>query len=250
MARDKKTPPSGPNNGYLISFGDTMTALLAFFIVLNSLAKEQTGAKLYAGTGSFIRAMESMGLPGMFPKEGSSQPFQMEHTAPHYVVPDPENGPPDHNPLGPDDDGDTARVVDYEQESFHRFLLELRRLNTLEPLENVTGAVSFDVLGTLAHEQTTMPEEMRSMLNLLGPQLRRAQCELEITVWATTPSPSAWMRSIRQANELREAAGGALHLNQETLERVRAVGRTWISSDLQRPAVTLTLRTLSPPFSR
>ena len=37
MARCKENCPSGPNNAYLISFGDTMTALLAFFIVLNSL---------------------------------------------------------------------------------------------------------------------------------------------------------------------------------------------------------------------
>ena len=52
MARKQKAPGAGPNMAYLMSFGDTMTTLLAFFIVLNSLAKEQTGAKLYAGTGS------------------------------------------------------------------------------------------------------------------------------------------------------------------------------------------------------
>ena len=51
MARKKKLPEP-PSKAYLISFGDTMTALLAFFIVLNSLAQEQTGAKLHAGTGS------------------------------------------------------------------------------------------------------------------------------------------------------------------------------------------------------
>ena len=55
MAKKQKRVPSGPSNAYLVSFGDTMTALLAFFIVLNSLATEQTGANLYSGTGSFVQ---------------------------------------------------------------------------------------------------------------------------------------------------------------------------------------------------
>ena len=38
MVKRKKIAPTGASNAYLISFGDTMTALLAFFIVLNSLA--------------------------------------------------------------------------------------------------------------------------------------------------------------------------------------------------------------------
>ena len=73
MARKKKPQSDGPSQAYLISFGDTMTALLAFFIVMNSLAEEQTGAKLYSGTGSFIRAVRTMGMPGMFPSDKSSR---------------------------------------------------------------------------------------------------------------------------------------------------------------------------------
>jgi hypothetical protein len=59
-----KNCPSGPNNSYLISFGDTMTALLAFFIILNTLAEEQTGANLHAGTGSFMDTVDKFGLAG------------------------------------------------------------------------------------------------------------------------------------------------------------------------------------------
>ena len=64
MAKKKKLEPSVPSKAYLVSFGDTMTALLAFFIVLNSLAKEQTGANMYSGTGSFVSAFSNSGLPG------------------------------------------------------------------------------------------------------------------------------------------------------------------------------------------
>ncbi|MCP4857370.1 MAG: hypothetical protein GY903_23045, partial [Fuerstiella sp.] len=59
MARcENNCEPPGPNQSYLISFGDTMTALLAFFIILNTLAEEQTGANLHAGTGSFMESVD------------------------------------------------------------------------------------------------------------------------------------------------------------------------------------------------
>ena len=66
MAKKQKPEMDGPSNAYLMSFGDTMTTLLAFFIVLNSLAAEQTGANLHSGTGSFIQTTRSMGLAGTF----------------------------------------------------------------------------------------------------------------------------------------------------------------------------------------
>ena len=71
MAKKKKAPPSGPSKAYLVSFGDTMTALLAFFIVINSLAQEQTGANLYSGTGSFVSAIGAIGFAGAAPSDRS-----------------------------------------------------------------------------------------------------------------------------------------------------------------------------------
>ena len=62
MKRIKDQVVSGINKSYLVSFGDTMTALLAFFIVLNSLAEDQTGANLHSGTGSFAVAISGYGV--------------------------------------------------------------------------------------------------------------------------------------------------------------------------------------------
>jgi len=242
VARKEKAPPSGPNNGYLISFGDTMTALLAFFIVLNSLAKEQTGAKLYAGTGSFIRAMESMGMPGLFSKNVSAQIVQMDSTAPHYVVADPNQGEPELNPTGPDDERDFSRIVDREEEQFHRFLLELRRFNELQPLPEMRGEIAFDILGSLPSDGPMMPSELREALNGIGPYLRRQNYEVEITVWATTPSQTAWTRAVEQSQTLRQETQRYLGLNDDQMGQIRGVGRTWISSDIKRPAVSLTVR--------
>ena len=83
----KRKPSSKPSKSYMISFGDTMTAMLAFFIVLNTLAKEQTGADLHTGTGSFIAAVNSMGLPGMMTSSSSKHILQKKRYVKKVILP-------------------------------------------------------------------------------------------------------------------------------------------------------------------
>ena len=90
MSRKKKAPPAPPSKAYLVSFGDTMTALLAFFIVLNSFAKDQTGANMHSGTGSFVNAVSSIGLPGVSPGNRSHLVVEKKAAAPIYAVSDPD----------------------------------------------------------------------------------------------------------------------------------------------------------------
>lgn len=239
-----KCPPAGPNMGYLVSFGDTMTALLAFFIVLNSLAEEQTGANLHAGTGSFVQTLSSMGVPGMLDTKQSKQAFQHSEPSPLYMVPDPQERPPEKNGSGPDDDNDEGRVIDRQREDFNRFLQEIRRLSPLQKERGIAGEVSFDILGTLPREGSLMTPEVRETLNGISPQLRQSDYAIEITVWATTPSQTAWSRAVEQAVQLRKEAAAYLRLNPEQQQRVTAVGRSWISRDIKRPAASITLRRL------
>jgi len=56
-----------PVPGYLMSFGDMMTLILTFFILLVSMASEQKAGFVAAGTGSFVRAINACGLPGLLP---------------------------------------------------------------------------------------------------------------------------------------------------------------------------------------
>jgi Membrane MotB of proton-channel complex MotA/MotB len=244
MARCK-CPAHGPNMGYLVSFGDTMTALLAFFIVLNSLAEEQTGANLHSGTGSFIRALNSFGMSGTSNSDQSKLAFQMNATSPLYFVPDPEERPPERNPTGPDEDGDDGRVLDREREQFQRFLDEIKRLTPPEKERDVEGEVSFDVLGKLPAEGSPMTPEVRVTLSSVGAMLRKTDYTMQITVWATTPSQTAWTRAVRQAAELRTESIRLLNLDPGQQTRVAASGRSWISKDLKRPAVSITLRRLA-----
>ena len=82
MAKKIKPPDELPSKAWLMSFGDTMTTLLAFFLVLCSMAENQTGMNLYVGTGSFISSLESGGLSGVFPGDKSSRAIWHSATSP------------------------------------------------------------------------------------------------------------------------------------------------------------------------
>ena len=245
-----KCPSVGPNMGYLVSFGDCMTALLAFFIVLNALAREQTGGILHAGTGSFIRSTDSLGLPGMFPAARSKHAFQLDPPAPWSMVPDPEQNTPDRSGTGPDEIDDNSRILNRQKEQFHRFLQEMRRRSPLEAQPDVAGEVTFDILGKLPPTGSPLMPEFREALNGAGPRLRPSGYALEITVWATTPSQTAWIRAVEQADQLRADAVKHLRLNKAQSRQVTAVGRTWISANVKRPAASITLRRLVTPLTR
>jgi len=57
---EKKGAPA-----WMISFGDMMTLILTFFILLVSLSKEQSQGLVAKGVGSFLVAIRSFGMPGI-----------------------------------------------------------------------------------------------------------------------------------------------------------------------------------------
>ncbi|MEW4526337.1 flagellar motor protein MotB [Maioricimonas sp. JC845] len=246
MARKSKCPPAGPNNGYLISFGDTMTALLAFFIVLNSLAKDQTGANLHTGTGSFVQVLNSFGLDGVFDKERSRLAFQLEAPSPMYMAPNDENREREWKSTGPDKEDSGTRVVDWEEASFHRFLNELERLHDGQTMPEIEGEVAFDRAEPLPKEGPLLDTGMKQMLQEFAPLIRRPNYTVEIVVWATTPAATAWTRAAQQASRLRSEAAAFLRLRPEDQDRFTAVGQPWISKDLERPSVSIRLRKIDP----
>lgn len=241
MAKKKK-PESGPNNLYLISFGDTMTALLAFFIVMNSLANDQTGANLYSGTGSFINVAKGMGIPGLFVSGRSTYPSQMHQPAPIYIVGEDQERMSDDNSTGPDDTDDELIVKDYEQDQLERFLKEMQEDNDVAPEDEIQGEVAFDLMKPLPHEGDILLEELKEQLLSLSPALRRPGYEMQVQVWATTPAPSAWMRAAGQAAELQKRIPEFLQLTGDDKKNVKATAGPWHSKTLQRPSLSLLVR--------
>ena len=219
-----------------------MTALLAFFIVLNSLASVQTGAALYSGTGSFVQVGDSMGVSGLFPMGRSPYPVQMDQPSPLYIVSDDEEEASDTAANGPDENGEASHVQDREQDDLERFLLDMEKLHNAKAQKGITGEVAFDRMRPLPHDGDPMDDVMQQQLLKFAPILRRAGYELEIRVWATTPAPSAWLRAATQASRIHAAALTFLKLRSDQAPKLTATASPWHSSTIQRPAVSFLLR--------
>jgi len=78
---DKFEKPPVP--AYLMSFGDMMTLILTFFILLVSMASEQRAGFVAAGTGSFVQAINSLGLPGLM--KSGKKPIALGERQAHYM---------------------------------------------------------------------------------------------------------------------------------------------------------------------
>lgn len=219
-----------------------MTALLAFFIVMNSLATDQTGANLYSGTGSFINVSEGMGIPGLFVSGRSTYPLQMHQPAPIYIVGDDDDETVDNNSTGPADTGEETIVKDFEQDQLERFLKQMQEDNAVTPEDTIQGEIAFDMMKALPRDEDIFIDELKKQMLELSPALRRRGYELQVQVWATTPAPSAWMRAAGQAEELQRRIPEFLQLTGEDSLKIKAIAGPWHTADLERPSVSLLVR--------
>jgi len=242
MARKQKPEEPGPSKAWLVSFGDTMTSLLAFFIVLCSLAEDQTGMNLYTGTGSFVSALNGFGLRGLFSGDKSARTFQLQETSPLYLADNPESDETDPNASGPDTDDNGIRSIDREQDEFKRFLNEMERHSKVETEPSTAGEVTFDFFEPLNATSPHLPESYADIMSQVLPLLRRATHRVDIVVWATMPSRSAWMRAAEQAAGVAEEVAAQANLDESQRNRLRATSRPWIYKDVKRPILTITMR--------
>jgi flagellar motor protein MotB len=241
MARKKSGPSFGPSQAYIVSFGDMMTALLAFFIVLCSLAEEQTGANLHSGTGSFVQTLNGFGLPGSFSSDTSKRAVSLQQPGPLYMVND-ENQEPDKNAKGPDETDNGLRVIDREQEELHRFVNEMNRLSEVAKLPNVQGEVSFDFFDKISGTPPLLPSRFDNVMAQLMPLFANRDYRIDVVVWATTPSRSAWTRATKQSFTIAHEIADKCGLSPEQRQQLASRGQPWLYSDVKRPVFTIVIR--------
>ncbi len=190
MAHKKKGAEGAINTeGWMMSYADMATVLLAMFIVLSTLGKDQTGVSLQKGLESWRDSRASFGLSGAF--QTSSHVFQQEAMAPNYGL---EQDKPADNGTGPDDkEGQRSR--DAEQEGLQRFLQEMDRQFKVDKLPRVVGSATVDFFDKLGDAPPYLTAKEIEVVDQTLPLLDRGNYRILLIVWATTPSDTAWARA-------------------------------------------------------
>ncbi len=241
MPRERK-PPSKPNMGYLVSFGDTMTALLAFFIVLNSLAHEQTGANMYSGTSSFSAAFKNLASPGPMQSDRSEQVVNRTAPSPLFCVDDPgAKNKSTEGDIGPDHEDSSERIVDRQQDNFKRFLGELDYRFSLEREQPVSSQVVFDSFQTARGPTIELDENSIRLAAQSIPMLRSQEYSLEVIVWANNPGPFAMQEAFGRAESVRAQIMKLFNISNTQKHQIRFSAKPWLFADAQRPTLSFVL---------
>lgn len=238
MGKKKKLEPSLPSKAYLVSFGDTMTALLAFFIVLNSLAKEQTGAAMYSGTGSFAKAFSSSGASGGNSGNRSRDMLQQKEQKPIYALA--ENLQQNDGRIGPDDSESIDRIIDRDKEQFQKFLEAIEQefgLKNHKPLLNQTV---FDSFSSLTDKSTgALNTHAIQLLSESVSKLRQPNISLEVIIWAEMPDQISLEKNLDNSLRLRADVEKLFWLKPQEKERIRYRVKPWLFADAKRPVLSV-----------
>lgn len=240
MAREKKPEEAGPSKLYLVSFGDTMTTLLAFFIVLCSMADDQSGANLYRGTGSFVNAMDGVGSAGMIAKKLSSKAIALSDSNPLYPVPS-DDEKTESGRKGPEEDNG-LRSIDREKEELQRFLNEMNRLSQIKKHPSTEGEVVFDLFDRLNKTSPHFTPTYNSVLAQVIPLLRQTPYRAELIVWSKNPGPFALRQAFDLSAGLHDELSQLSQLDDAQQQRLTSFARPWAYSDARRPVISIVMR--------
>jgi hypothetical protein len=245
MALFRKKAADGAVNteGWMMSYADMATVLLAMFIVLSTLSKDQTGVSLQKGLESWRDSRQTFGLGGIF--STSSQVVPKREMAPRFVSAEPEPDP-DHRGSGPDAENG-PRSIDPEHERLQRFLGEMDRQFKVQKLPRVAGSATVDFYDRLTASPPYLTAKQAEVVWQVLPLLGRGNYRVLLIVWATMPSDTAWVRAAVQAHQVADAVAAAAGLDAEARGRLVAAGQPWRYAGFERPVLSLVIARTEAP---
>jgi Membrane MotB of proton-channel complex MotA/MotB len=236
VAKSRKRALAAVNTeGWMMSYADMATILLAMFIVLSTLGKDQTGASLQKGLESWRETRHSLGLGNFLPTSSRANSF--EHVGPKYNL---DNGGNTGQGQGDTGDGKPgSRSIDQETEAFQRFLNELERQFKVNRLPDVVGQASVDLFEPFNQEKPYWTSRQKELLTQIIPLLRRSDYRVVFVVWAPMAKESALMRSAEKAKQLADELAIMAQLETKSRDRLVSVAKTWPYVEFQRPVASL-----------
>ncbi len=236
MAKKRKLGGSVINvEGWMMSYADMATILLAMFIVLSTLGKDQTGASLNKGLESWRESRQFFGLDGLLPNSKRVQAFNEYH--PYYAVEQPDTDGPRVDQTSA---GEEATLQSLQKEFDRRF--------NMEKAAPLLGRASLDFFDPLNARAPYLNAKHQPTLAQLTPYLLRADYEAMLVVWAPTPSESAMKRTLETATILAGEIRACLPPDAHPV--LTSVAQTWNDPVNQRPVFSLTLSRVKRPLDR
>lgn len=201
---------------YMVSFGDMMTLILCFFILLVAMSSEQNYGLMAKGLGSFVVAIESFGLNGIL--DGNEKQAIFDDVRRRF------NLPPEEDP---------ERLEEPEQSA----LQELLRAESIEALKP-RRALRQPRLARFQGMSTVLDDAARDYLAMQADSLRPGPGEVLLleghgpTRGTGISTDSTWI-AFRRAAVVREYL--IEHLNFRP-DRVEA--RAWLVEIEDDPRMT------------
>jgi len=201
---------------WIVSFTDMITLLLAFFVLLQAFAKEQSPELFFIGQGSFKRAINGLGLPNWM--LGHKEQVERSYEQPRH--PAPEQSEPSY-----------SRVIDAEDEKIRQMFAEIAMSFDTRSEEHKEQRIGlFPTRFRFAAGGDELTAEARSELSKLASNIRDAVGNRRIRIYVVALAQDGdearqrTMLSARRARAVRDFVRQCLpHALQEQYEFV-AVG--------------------------